>query len=96
MSVDAYDERQAPTSEGEGVAGNVFPPILGLVGIGLLACMVSALGLADRYLGDGLSHCRSIPNDRTRLACYDNLAAPRHPAKSALAPLPPHPHEESQ
>jgi len=96
MSVNLYDEEQASTSEDDAVSGNLFPPILGLVGIGLLACMVSALGLADRQLGDGLSHCGSIPNDRTRLGCYDRLAAARHPAKGALAPLQPNLHEEPQ
>jgi hypothetical protein len=96
MSVNLYHEEQARTPEDDAVSGNLFAPILGLVGISLLACMVSALGLADRQSGDALSHCGSIPNDRTRLACYDKLAGPRHPAKGALAPLHRNQYEQTQ
>jgi hypothetical protein len=69
------------------VSRNLFPPVLGLAGIGLLACMVWALGLTDRELDGRVSHCASIPDEQERLACYDKLSTTRQPAKGAIAPI---------
>jgi hypothetical protein len=35
---------------------------------------------------DALEHCRLIRTDAERLACFDQAAAPRSPAKGGLAP----------
>ena len=76
-----------PGQPDEPLARNLFPPIIGLAGIGLLACMVWALGLADRELGDELSRCSSVLPEQGRLACYDKLSSIRQPAKGATAPI---------
>jgi len=68
-------------------SGNLIPPILGLIGVGLLAWGGWALGLIDNPSGDGFSHCAAIQDDHARLACYDKLSAPRQPAKGAVAPF---------
>ena len=66
--------------------GNVFPPILGLVGIGCWSSArcgrsgpPTAVGLAER-----LALCVSIADDHARLACYDKIAALRPPAKGRI------------
>ena len=82
----SQDERQA-------VSSNLFPPILGLLGIGALAFVGWALGMTGQM--HGLSHCNSITNEHARLICYDKLAAPRQPAKGAFV-LPQTPPEGSQ
>jgi hypothetical protein len=81
----AYDwENEA---EDRAASGNLLPPILGLIGIGVLACATWALGpTGGGRLGDELSHCAATADDLARLACYDHLAFPERPAKGAFAP----------
>jgi len=69
------------------VSANLFPPVVGLIGIGVLACVVWALGLNDNFSGGEVLRCSLITEDAVRLACYDQLATPHEPAKGALAPL---------
>ena len=95
IPVDPHDAGQASGSE-DRPSSNLFPPILGLVGIGLLACMVWALGLSESPLADGLSHCAAITDGPARLACYDKLATPHPPAKGAFGFLHTPPQERSQ
>jgi hypothetical protein len=85
--VSPYRRDEAHRADEQPVSGNLFPPILGLVGIGLLACMVWAFGLADRQIDDALTHCGSVSDDHGRLACYDKLSINRQPAKGAVAPI---------
>ncbi len=82
----SHDERQA-------VSSNLFPPILGLLGIGVLAFVGWLLGMTGQTYE--LSHCNSLTNDQSRLTCYDKLAAPRQPAKGAFV-LPQTTHERPQ
>lgn len=77
-------------------SAHLLPPLLGLIGIGVLACAVWALGINDNYSAEQLSRCSAIAEGPARLACYDQLAAPHEPAKGALAPLGNHPPEESR
>ena len=74
-------------ADGSDASGNLIPPILGLVGIGLLAWGGWALGLIDNPSGDQFSRCAAITDDHARLACYDKLSIPRQPAKGAVAPF---------
>jgi hypothetical protein len=85
-------------AEDRAASGNLLPPILGLIGIGILACATWALGpIHGGRFGDELSHCAAIANGLARLACYDHLAFPEPPAKGAFAPsLTRHVPEESQ
>jgi hypothetical protein len=84
-------------AEDRATFGNLLPPILGLIGIGVLACATWAFGPTGERLGDELSHCAAIADDLVRLACYDHLALPQPPAKGAFAPrLIRHVPEESQ
>jgi hypothetical protein len=48
---------------------------------------VWAFGPSGSYQEDAFSHCAAIADDSARLACYDQLATPRPPAKGALAPV---------
>jgi hypothetical protein len=75
---------------------NIFPPVLGLIGIGALVCAMWAFGPTDGGSGDGLARCLSIANDQARLACYDHLATPHPPAKGAFAPAQDQSREASQ
>ena len=75
------DEAEPPASS------NLIPPILGLIGVGLLAWGGWELGLIDNPSGDEFSHCTAIRDDHARLACYDKLSIPRQPAKGAVAPF---------
>ena len=77
------------------VSANLFPPVLGLIGIGVLACAVWALGF-NNYSDEELLRCSLIAGDPSRLACYDQLTMPHQPAKGALAPLRTYPPEESK
>ena len=72
----------------------LLPPILGLIGIGALACAVWAFGFNDNYPEVERMHCAVIASDRSRLACYDQIASPHSPAKGALAPVRIYPPEE--
>lgn len=83
-------------SEDPPASANLLPPVLGLVGIGVLACAVWAFGLDGNYSGEGLLRCSVITEDSARLACYDQLAAPPEPAKGAFAPVRIYPTEESK
>ena len=87
---------QGNKAEDPPVSANLFPPILGLIGIGVLACAVWALGINDHYSGEELLRCSVMIDDPARLACYDQLAAPHQPAKGALAPFRIYPPEESK
>lgn len=80
------DDDETP-ADGPDASGNLIPPVLGLIGIGLLTWATWALGLIDNPSGDGFSHCAAILDDHARLACYDNLSIPRQPAKGAVAPF---------
>ena len=80
------DDDEAP-ADGSDASGNLIPPILGLVGIGLLAWGAWTLGLIDNPSGDRFSHCAAITDDHARLACYDKLSISRQPAKGAVAPF---------
>ncbi len=73
---------------------NLLPPLLGLIGIGALACAVWAFGFNDNSSGVERVPCAAIANDPSRLACYDQIASPHSPAKGALAPVRIHPAEE--
>ena len=93
-SQDVHDP--ADKTEDPPVSAYLLPPLLGLFGIGVLACVVWALGFNDNYSGQELSRCLAIADGPARLACYDRLTAPHEPAKGALAPLRIHPSEESR
>jgi hypothetical protein len=96
LSVNSHDKRQANGAEGQAVSGNLLPPILGLVGIGLLACTIWGLGLTENQVQDGLSRCGAITNDHARLDCYDKLGAPHPPARGAFGLLHSNPREGPQ
>lgn len=74
---------------------NIFPAILLLIGIAAVVSVTWALEPTGRRSHDELTHCASIPNDHARLACYDQVAAPRAPARGAFAPAQIEPREGS-
>ena len=76
------------------LSANLLPPVLGLIGIGALACAVWAFGFNDNYPAGDQLPCAAISSDPVRLACYDQLDTPHPPAKGALAPVRIHPPEE--
>jgi hypothetical protein len=88
------DSEQLKGADERPVSGNLIPPMLGLIGIGLIALGVWAFGLPDNQSG-ALPQCAAITDDRGRLDCYDQLAAPHQPAKGAIAPLHTRPREDS-
>ena len=90
------DSEQLNGEDERPVSGNLIPPMLGLLGIGLIALSVWAFGMPDNQSGSALSQCAAITDDRGRLGCYDQLAAPHQPAKGAIAPLHTRPKEDSQ
>ena len=94
----AHDDDQAKLLEDLAISSNLFAPILGLVAIGLLACVIWAFELTNGQMEDGLtlSRCAAITNDGARLACFDKLAAPRPPFRGALAILHNNLNERSQ
>jgi hypothetical protein len=66
---------------------NVLPVVLGLIGIGVVACATWALGPADGgEPSERLAPCVLIADGHARLACYDQLAPLHPPAKGAFAP----------
>jgi hypothetical protein len=97
-TVTSRDEAHDRGSQAEDppLFANLLPPVLGLIGIGVLACAVWAFGLSDNYSGEELLRCSAIGDGSARLACYDQLAMPHEPAKGALAPLRLNPPEESR
>ena len=90
------DSEQLNGADERPVSGNLVPPMLGLLGIGLIALGVWAFGLPDNQSGNALSQCAAMTDDRDRLGCYDQLAAPHQPAKGAIAPLHMRSKEDSQ
>ena len=96
FSVTPRDKEQAGWPLDQAVSRNLFPPMLGLAGIGLLAFAVWALGLSNNPLGAEFLQCSAISDDHARLVCYDKLNSPRRPAKGALGHLPPHLHQRQQ
>jgi hypothetical protein len=67
--------------------GNVLPVALGLVGIGVVVCVMWAWGPADGSgPGERLAPCILIADNHARLACYDQVATLHPPAKGAFAP----------
>jgi hypothetical protein len=96
LCVNPHDKWQAIGPEDQAVSGNLFPPILGLVGIGLFAGTIWALGLTESQVQDGISRCGAITNDHARLACYDKLSTPHPPARGAFGLLHSNPREGSQ
>jgi hypothetical protein len=89
------DDDEAPAN-GSDASGNLIPPLLGLLGIGLLTWGGWVLGLIDNPSGDQFSHCAAITEEHARLACYDKLSIPRQPAKGAGAPVHARSQEEPQ
>ena len=83
-----HDKEQASWPTDQVVSRNLFPPIVGLAGIGLLALTVWALGLTNNPPTAEFLECSAISDDHARLVCYDHLNSPRQPAKGALG-LPP-------
>src|SRR4051812_46671547 len=82
-----YRVYQEEKAEDRAASGNLLPPILGLIGIGMLACATWALSLTGGgRFGDERSHCAALDDDLARLACYDRHAFPEPPAKGAFAP----------
>src|SRR4051794_6122055 len=59
---------------------SVFPAILMLIGIAAVVSVTWALEPAGVKFPEELTHCASVVNDHARLACYDQVAAPRQPA----------------
>jgi hypothetical protein len=90
------DDSELPNGTDQTVSGNLIPPILGLLGIGLLACAVWIFGLSDNSSGNAFSQCAAITDDRARLGCYDQHVTPLQPAKGAVAPLHTRSKEDSQ
>ena len=78
---EGFDASSAITSH-----DNILPAILGLVGIAAVVSVTWALEPSGGRSREELTHCASITNDRARLTCYDQAAAPRPPAKGAFAP----------
>jgi hypothetical protein len=92
FAVTPHDKEQGSSSPDQIVSRNLFPPIAGLAGIGLLALTVWALGLTNNPSTTELSECSAMTDDHARLACYDKLNSPRQPAKGAFGPPPQHSH----
>ncbi len=90
------DEAHDPGNRADdpSLSANLLPPVLGLIGIGALACAVWAFGFNDNYSGVEFGHCTGIANDPARLACYDQIVSPHSPARGALAPVRIYPPEE--
>jgi hypothetical protein len=66
---------------------NLVPPLVGLLVIGVIVYLVSAIGPNDGQAGADISSCATIADTRARLSCFDKLTAPPTPAKGALAPF---------
>jgi|SRR4051794_26641015 hypothetical protein len=89
---DAVDGSSEP--EARPLFANLVPPVLGLVGIGVLACAMWALNVDDDHSGAELRNCAVIADGPARLACFDELTMPHQPARGALAPVRTHQPEE--
>ena len=94
--VDVVEDDEEEAANGPEASGNLLPPILGLIGIGLLAWGGWVLGLIDNPSGHQFSQCAAIPDDQARLACYDKLPDSHQPAKGAFAPFHARSQEEPQ
>ncbi len=70
----------------QSIADNLLPPLLGLIGIGALACGVWASGQAENTSRTGVEHCAAVADDRVRLACYDGLAVSHQSPVAARVP----------
>ena len=74
---------------------NIFPALVGLIGIAAVVSVTWALEPSAGRSREELTHCASIANDHARLTCYDEVAAPRPPARGAFAPAQIEPREGS-
>ena len=94
----SHDEAHDPgnRTDDSQLSANLLPPVLGLLGIGVLACAVWAFGLNGSFSEDELLRCSAIADGSVRLACYDRAAVPHEPTRGALAPVQHHPPEESK
>jgi hypothetical protein len=84
---DEKDDAYLGGSDDGPPAENLIPPVLGLIGIGVLVYLMSVFGMPDSPSSEALSHCAAMTDGHARLACYDQLASPQQPAKGALAPV---------
>lgn len=82
-----HDREQNNWTQGHKTSPRLFSQIVGLVAIGLFACMVWAVNNATNRVADEVSQCSILTEDSARLACYDKAATPPAPAKGAVAPL---------
>lgn len=86
ISRDEANDPNHPANDSP-LSANLLSPVLGLLGIGLLACAVWVLGLDDNQPRDERMPCAAIASDPARLDCYDQRALPHPPARGALAPV---------
>jgi hypothetical protein len=94
MVSDDQDSGPAGRSDESFPSGNILPPIFGLLGIGVAAGLIWAMGISAAPPEEALSRCAAIADAHARLGCYDRLAVPQPPQKGALAPF--HRREELQ
>ena len=83
---DDPDEADETEDRWQALTNNLLPPLLGLIGIGALACGVWASGQAERLPPGDVKRCATVVEDRARLGCYDRLSIPHHPPMGALTP----------
>jgi hypothetical protein len=94
----SHHEDQDPADEPaeRSLTDNLLPPILGLIGIGALACGVWASGQVDITSRNDIVHCAAVADDHARLACYDKLVTPQQPLKGTLVSPLTHPQDGTQ